>query len=158
PAVLWVAFEPEEESPIVYLRLRRAARDRRMPIWHLGQFTTPAVRRTHGTLLRVPPGGEPEALDILTDPVREALRAPGAVLLVGERAAEVPGLDAAAAGLAAATGARRAWIPRRAGERGALEAGAVPTLLPGGRLVTDSAARAEVERAWGVTLPSKPGR
>ncbi|MGB8200133.1 MAG: NADH-quinone oxidoreductase subunit G, partial [Pseudonocardiaceae bacterium] len=57
PAVFCVAFEPEEESPIVYLRLRRAARDRRMPVWHLGQFTTPAVRRTFGTLVRVRPGG-----------------------------------------------------------------------------------------------------
>jgi NADH-quinone oxidoreductase subunit G len=158
PAVLCVAFEPEEESPIVYLRLRRAARDRRMPVWHLGQFTTPAVRRTFGTLLRIPPGAEPEALNNLDGPAREALRKPGAVLLVGERAAEVPGLYTAAAQLAADTGARLAWIPRRAGERGALEAGAVPTLLPGGRLVTDSTARGEVERAWGVTLPSTPGR
>ncbi|MDQ4102626.1 MAG: NADH-quinone oxidoreductase subunit G, partial [Actinomycetota bacterium] len=73
PAVLCVAFEPEEESPIVYLRLRRAARDRHMPVWHLGQLTTPAVRRTFGTLLRVLPGGEPEALDTLDDPVRDAL-------------------------------------------------------------------------------------
>jgi NADH-quinone oxidoreductase subunit G len=158
PAVLCVAFEPEEESPIVYLRLRRAARDRRLRVWHLGQFTTPAVRRTFGTLLRVLPGGEPEALDTLEDPVREALRAPGAVLLVGERAAEVPGLYAAAVRLAADTGARLAWIPRRAGERGALEAGAAPSLLPGGRPVTDAVARAEVERAWGVSLPSRPGR
>ncbi|MGH3882448.1 MAG: molybdopterin dinucleotide binding domain-containing protein, partial [Pseudonocardiaceae bacterium] len=31
-------------------------------------------------------------------------------------------------------------------------------LLPGGRLVADPEARAEVERAWGVTLPSQPGR
>jgi NADH-quinone oxidoreductase subunit G len=60
--------------------------------------------------------------------------------------------------LAAGTGARIAWIPRRAGERGALEAGAVPTLLPGGRPVTDSVARAEVEAAWGVPVPSRPGR
>ncbi|MGH3825108.1 MAG: NADH-quinone oxidoreductase subunit G, partial [Pseudonocardiaceae bacterium] len=127
PAVLCVAFEPEEESPIVYLRLRRAARDRRLPVWHLGQFTTPAVRRTFGTLLRVPPGAEPEALDTLDSPVREALRAPNAVLLVGERAAEVPGLYSAVARLAADTGARLAWIPRRAGERGALEAGAAPS-------------------------------
>ncbi|MDQ3761187.1 MAG: NADH-quinone oxidoreductase subunit G [Actinomycetota bacterium] len=158
PAVLCVAFEPEEESPIVFLRLRRAARDRRIPVWHLGQFTTPAVRRTFGTLLRVPPGGEPEALDTLDGPARDALCAPGAVLLVGERAAEVPGLYSAVARLAANTGARMAWIPRRAGERGALEAGAVPTLLPGGRPVTDPAARAEVEHAWGVTLPSRPGQ
>jgi NADH-quinone oxidoreductase subunit G len=158
PAALCVAFEPEEESPIVYLRLRRAARDRHMPVWHLGQFTTPAVRRTFGTLLRVVPGAEPDALDTLAEPVREALGAPGAVLLVGERAAEVSGLYSAVARLAAATGARIAWIPRRAGERGALDAGAVPTLLPGGRPVTDPSARAEVERAWGVSLPSRPGR
>jgi NADH-quinone oxidoreductase subunit G len=158
PAVLCVAFEPEEESPIVYLRLRRAARDREMPVWHLGQFTTPAVRRTFGTLLRVVPGGEPDALDTLDGPARDALAAPGTVLLVGERAAEVPGLYSAAARLAASTGARLAWIPRRAGERGALEAGATPTLLPGGRPVTDPVARAEIESAWGVTLPSRPGR
>src|SRR5581483_1403036 len=158
PAVLCVAFEPEEESPIVYLRLRRAARDRGMRVWHLGQFTTPAVRRTFGTLLRALPGSEPEALDALEPEVREALSKQGAVLLVGERAAEVPGLYTAVARVAADTGARLAWVPRRAGERGALEAGAVPTLLPGGRLVTDDVARAEVERAWGVTLPSRPGR
>ena len=158
PAVLCVAFEPEEESPIVFLRLRRAARDRRMPVWHLGQFTTPAVRRTFGTLLRVLPGAEPEALDTLEGPARKALGAPGAVLLVGERAAEVPGLYSAVARLASDTGARLAWIPRRAGERGALDAGAAPTLLPGGRPVTDATARAEVERAWGVTLPNRPGR
>ncbi|MFZ0874455.1 MAG: NADH-quinone oxidoreductase subunit G, partial [Pseudonocardiaceae bacterium] len=158
PAVLCVALEPEEESPIVFLRLRRAARDRGMPVWHLGQFTTPAVRRTFGTLLRVAPGGEPDALDSLDGPARDALAEPGAVLLVGERAAEVPGLYSAVARLAASTGARLAWIPRRAGERGALEAGAAPTLLPGGRPVTDPVARAEVESAWGVTLPSRPGR
>ena len=53
------------------------------------------------------------------------------------------------------------WVPRRAGERGALDAGAAPNLLPGGRLVTDAAARAEVEAAWGLaegTLPAAPGR
>src|SRR5690606_26178151 len=37
---------------------------------------------------------------------------------------------------------------------------ALPSLLPGGRLVTDPVARAEVERHWGVpgALPSTPGR
>ncbi len=158
PAVACVAFEPEEESPIVFLRLRRAARDRQLPVFHLGQFTTPAVRKTFGTLLPAVPGAEPAALDALDGSALEALRAPGAVLLVGERAAEVPGLYSAVARLAARTGARMAWIPRRAGERGALEAGAVPTLLPGGRPVTDAVARAEIERAWGVQVPERPGR
>ncbi|EUA23413.1 hypothetical protein I553_5566 [Mycobacterium xenopi 4042] len=55
------------------------------------------------------------------------------MIMVGERLATVPGGLSAAARLADATGARLAWVPRRAGERGALEAGALPNLLPGGR-------------------------
>jgi NADH-quinone oxidoreductase subunit G len=50
-------------------------------------------------------------------------------------------------------------VPRRAGERGALEAGALPGLLPGGRPVSDDAARAQVAAAWHVDeLPSATGR
>src|SRR5207245_2098138 len=89
----------------------------------------------------------------------QALDALGAVILVGERLAEVPGALAAAATLAAATGARLAWVPRRAGERGAVEAGALPGLLPVGRWVGDPKARAEVARVWDkATLPTIPGR
>ncbi|KWX10820.1 hypothetical protein TR74_01345, partial [Carbonactinospora thermoautotrophica] len=44
-------------------------------------------------------------------------------------------------------------------ERGALEAGAVAGLLPGGRPVDDTRARAEVARVWGTAeLPVVPGR
>ena len=64
------------------------------------------------------------------------------MILVGERLASVPGALTAAAALAAATGAKLAWVPRRAGERGAVEAGALPVVLPGGRPVADGAARA----------------
>ena len=91
----------------------------------------------------------------------EALGEPGAVILVGERAAEVSGLYSAVSALSASTGATVGWIPRRAGERGALDAGAAPNLLPGGRLVTDAAARAEIEQAWRLpagTIPATPGR
>jgi NADH-quinone oxidoreductase subunit G len=71
----------------------------------------------------------------------------------------VPGGFSAAARLAEATGARLVWVPRRAGERGALDVGALPTLLPGGRPVADGAARAQVAEAWHVDeLPSAAGR
>ena len=60
----------------------------------------------------------------------------------------------AAARLAAATGARLGWVPRRAGERGALDAGALAGLLPGGRPLEDDAARAEVAAAWGIDVAS----
>ncbi|WP_016698899.1 NADH-quinone oxidoreductase subunit G [Actinoalloteichus spitiensis] len=175
PTVLCVAFEPEEEAPIVFLRLRKAARRGGTKVFHLGQWTSPAVTKTTtqlatsrplpgGGLLACAPGGEAASLEALprhAADVEEALSAPGAVILVGERAAEVPGLPSAVLRAAQRTGARVAWIPRRAGERGALAAGAVPTLLPGGRPVTDAAARAEVEQAWGLdagTLPATPGR
>jgi NADH-quinone oxidoreductase subunit G len=61
--------------------------------------------------------------------------------------------------LADSTGAKIAWIPRRAGERGAIEAGAIGNLLPGGRPVADAAARVDIAALWGTsTLPSQIGR
>jgi NADH-quinone oxidoreductase subunit G len=48
------------------------------------------------------------------------------VILVGERAAQTPGALIAVAELVAKTGAKLAWIPRRAGDRGALDAGLLP--------------------------------
>ncbi len=159
--VLCVAFEPEEESPIVFLRLRKAARQHGTRVVHLASWSSPAVHKTGGLLLPVVPGGEAVALRELGADLLEALTAPGAVVLIGERAAELPGLYSAALVLAADTGARLAWIPRRAGERGAVAAGALPTMLPGGRTVIDADARAECEQAWGLdggSLPTQPGR
>jgi NADH-quinone oxidoreductase subunit G len=70
----------------------------------------------------------------------------------------VPGALSAAGRLAAETGARLAWIPRRAGERGAIEAGALPNLLPGGRRIGTAESTMEIARAWGVgSLPADPG-
>ena len=51
-----------------------------------------------------------------------------------------------------------AWIPRRAGERGALEAGAIGNLLPGGRPISDPQARVDIQAAWSLSsLPTEPG-
>jgi len=69
----------------------------------------------------------------------------------------VPGALSAVARLAGTTGARVAWVPRRAGERGAVDAGALPTLLPGGRLLSAENDRAEVAAVWGP-VPETPGR
>jgi NADH-quinone oxidoreductase subunit G len=167
-AVLLAGFEPQDESPIVFLRLRKAARAGTLKVYSLAALAGPGLPLMSGTLLPTVPGYEADALRRLADPsglnetaaaAAQALRQPGAVILAGERLAEVPGALSAVARLAEVTGARLAWIPRRAGERGAVEAGALPTVLPGGRLVTDQAARAEVARAWGVaSLPAEPGR
>ncbi|MEU0933537.1 MULTISPECIES: NADH-quinone oxidoreductase subunit G [unclassified Embleya] len=166
PGVLLVGFEPEDESPIVFLRLRKAAR-KGLKVYGIAPFASAGLVRMKGTLLRAAPGTETEWLCALGDPAvegelpraaAELLRTPGTIVLVGERLAGVPGALAEVTALAAATGARLAWIPRRAGERGALDAGALYNLLPGGRPVGDPAARAETAAAWAVAdLPGGYG-
>ncbi len=180
PAVLLAGFEPEDESPIVFLRLRKAVRRHGLRVFSVAALASPGLAKLSGELLATVPGDEASALtalaagsspghqaagqaadqaDDLWRRAGQALGAPGAVILVGERLAEVPGAHSAAAILAVASGARLAWVPRRAGERGAVEAGALPGLLPIGRPVSDAAARAEVARTWGKgSLPGIPGR
>ncbi|NDU72547.1 NADH-quinone oxidoreductase subunit G [Actinomadura sp. DSM 109109] len=163
PVVLLAGFEPEEESPIVFLRLRKAFRKNRLKVFAAAPFATRGLAKVGGTLLPTLPGAEAETLgsligDAARSDVRALLETPGAVILAGERLATSPGALTSAVRVAQATGARLAWVPRRAGERGAIEAGALPGLLPIGRPVTDPAARAEVARAWGVAdLPAVPG-
>jgi NADH-quinone oxidoreductase subunit G len=182
PAVLLAGFEPEDESPIVFLRLRKAVRKNKQRVFSVAALASWGLRKLEGRLIATPPGDEAAALtalaagtpspkdrdgtiavlrlegDSLTEAAAE-LAAPGAIILAGERLAHVPGALAAVARLATATGARLAWVPRRAGERGAVEAGALPGMLPVGRPVSDSSARAEVAKVWGkASLPSAPGR
>jgi NADH-quinone oxidoreductase subunit G len=168
PAVLLAGFEPEDECPIVFLRLRKAVRDGKTTVYSLAALASLGLTKLSGVLLPTAPGAEAAALAALgqtdtagggaSSKAGAALRQPDAIILAGERLAEVPGALSAAAALARQTGARLAWIPRRAGERGAIEAGALPALLPGGRRVGDAAATAELARAWGVaSLPADPG-
>jgi NADH-quinone oxidoreductase subunit G len=160
PVVLLVGFEPEDESPIVFLRLRKAARKHRMPVYAIAPFASRGLQKMSGRLLKTVSGAEASALDgLATGELGDLLATPGAVIMVGERLATAPGGLSAAARLADTTGARLAWVPRRAGERGALEAGALPELLPGGRPSGDDTARSQVCTAWHVAeLPSAAGR
>jgi len=160
PAVVIVGLEPEEESPILFLRLRKQYTKRKLPIYALSPYVTRGLEKLGAKVARIIPGEEARVL-AEHDVVAEALTAPGAILLVGERLASVPGGLSAAAALAARTGAKLAWVPRRAGDRGAVDAGCLPNLLPGGRLAADAAARAELAGAWDLgagVIPSQPGR
>jgi len=169
PAVLLAGFEAEEESPVVFLRLRKAVRERGLQVFSVAPYATPGLTKVSGRLLRTVSGGEADVLHALAGgkgdlddtgrALAELLTKPGAVVLAGERLAQHPGALSAAAALAAATGATLGWVPRRAGERGAVEAGALPTLLPGGRLLTDDAAVRAVAEQWGgAQLSTRAGR
>jgi NADH-quinone oxidoreductase subunit G len=157
-AVVLVGFEPEEESPIVFLRLRKGVRTHGTRVYSVSSHTSRGLDKLGGTLLRATPAAEAEVVAAIASSAEVALDS-GGVILVGERAATSPGLLSATAALAASTGAKLAWVPRRAGERGALEAGLLPNLLPGGRPLADAAARVDVAATWGVdSLPATPGR
>jgi NADH-quinone oxidoreductase subunit G len=168
PAVLVVGLECEEESPIVFLRLRKASQAGGLAVFGVAPLRSEGLRKLGGRLLAAAPDTEAEVLtalaeldDRLDDVGRDAaqsLRKPGAIILVGERLAVSPGALTAAAQLADATGARLAWVPRRAGDRGAVEAGCLPGLLPGGRPGDDATARQEVNALWGGTGPASIGR
>jgi len=150
--VLLVGFEPEEESPIVFLRINKQFKKRALKVTSIGSKESIAVEKLSANFVCVQPGQEASA--VATQELTNK-----SVILVGERAAESAGLLSAAAALADRTGAKLAWIPRRAGERGALAAGAIGNLLPGGRPVSDAAARVDIASLWNVdSLPSEIGR
>ncbi|WP_028474790.1 NADH-quinone oxidoreductase subunit G [Nocardioides alkalitolerans] len=159
--VVLVGLEPEDEAGTIFLRLRKASR-KGTTVLSVAPYLTRGADKVRALLVPTAPGEEGAVLRGLADRAEElAGSALGDqdVVLVGERLATSPGALTAAAELAAATGARLAWVPRRAGDRGAVEAGCLPTLLPGGRPVADASARVDAAAAWGVgSLPETPGR
>ncbi len=156
--VVLAGLEPEDEAGAIFLRLRKAARHHRTRVVSIAPFASRGLRKMDGHLVATAPGDEAGALEQLVSHADYGLDATG-VILVGERLATSPGALTAAARVARTTGARLAWVPRRAGDRGAVEAGCLPNLLPGGRPVADPAARVDVAADWGVDgLPESVGR
>jgi NADH-quinone oxidoreductase subunit G len=157
-SVILVGLEPEDEAGSIFLRLRKAHQKRRTRIWSVAPFTSNGLRKMGGTLIATRPGREAEVIRGLAHHTDVELDS-ASVILVGERMATVPGALTAVASLARTSGAKLAWVPRRAGDRGAVETGCLPALLPGGRPVGDAAARVDAATAWGVVgLPDRPGR
>jgi NADH-quinone oxidoreductase subunit G len=157
-AIVLLGLEPEEEAGSLFLRLRKVHRaNAKVRIHAVAPFTSRGLGKLGATVSRCAPGDEVDVIEALAHDGELALDA-GGVILVGERLAEVPGALRAAAVLADQTGARLAWVPRRAGDRGALDAGCLGTVLPGGRPLGDAAARVDVSTVWGSEVPLTAGR
>src|SRR5664280_924220 len=122
--VLLVGFEPEDESPIVFLRLRKAVRKTRTAVFAVAPLASRGLDKLSGTLITASPGTEAQVLKLVADAgapgnvgngdiagLRAGLSAEHALILVGERLATAPGGLSGAAALASLTGARLAWIP-----------------------------------------------
>ena len=152
--VVLVGSEPEDESPILFLRLRKGVK-KGVRVHTVGPLYSLGSEKLSAHWIQAKAGSEAQVLASLHSEVVNALDSTS-IIFVGERAATSPGSLSAVAELGAKTGARIAWVPRRAGERGALEAGALAGLLPGGHPNADSTARAHVARAWNVGVEALP--
>ncbi|MEX2620271.1 MAG: NADH-quinone oxidoreductase subunit G [Egibacteraceae bacterium] len=146
--VVVAGLDPEEEVPILHLRLRKAWRRRQQRVVVVGptlgslgelawRWVRTGVGEEAGVLAHLNAGGEPAELPDLTDVEGALAAAPRVVVLAGERLAASPGALPAAARLAADNGFAFAWVPRRNNARGAVDAGLLPGLLPGGRRRAD---------------------
>ncbi len=152
--VILVSFEPEEESPIVFLRLRKAASKSNISITAIAPYLSRGLEKIDAEVVLTKPGDEAKVL-------RGLEIAKDSIIMVGERAAAITGLLSAVVEVAEKSNSKIAWIPRRAGERGSVEVGTLPNILPGGRPVSETSARSEVGAVWGVNasqIPSKPGK
>jgi NADH-quinone oxidoreductase subunit G len=165
-AILVAGLDAEQEVPILHLRIRKAARrgakvfvvhPRRTRLWDVAEHRLCRPEHQSYVLERIHDGDAPE--DSFEARVSAALEDAGedAVVLAGDRLAEHPLAADVALTVAQRFGTRFAFVPRRAGDRGALRAGVHPSLLPGGRRTDDDPERAEIEADWGP-VPSEPGR
>ena len=150
--VVLVGFEPEDESPIIFLRIRKQVRKRALEVTAITPYQSRGFKKLNAKSVLTVPGQEAAALNGLSLTNKS-------IIISGERLAESAGGLSAVAQLADKSGAKIAWVPRRAGERGAIEVGAIGNLLPGGRLVSDATARVDLAAAWGVeSLPTEIGK
>ena len=181
PLVLSLAPDVKEELPILYLRLRSAAREDGLQIVELSPTTTGLTPFAAATLLHAP--GEIAALveAIMADGPAEAaagvsadaiaeVRAhldrgrrqaapgtPSVVVLLGRAslAESADGIVEATRRLAALPGVAVLSALRRSNVHGALDLGLAPGILPG--RVGLEAGRAWYEHQWAAELPAGPG-
>jgi NADH-quinone oxidoreductase subunit G len=177
-----VSADLREELPLLFLRLRlaiirkgvrvaiahpRAVALTELSAQHLAILpgTDAALGAAVAAALGQPVAAGAEALSAsagvpagdvraLAGAMRDAERA---VVLLGPGVVGDPDVVRAWGAVAQASGARLSWMPRRAGEYGALACGAHPDLLPGWRRVDDETDRAEIASVWGAQPPGAPG-
>ena len=150
--VVLISFEPEDESPIVFLRIYKQTHKRAIKVTSIAPFASRGTQKLNAKLIKTATGNEVAAISALTGLTAKS------VVLVGERASETTGALSAVIKLVSESGAKLGWIPGRAGEKGAVAAGALPTLLPGNRPISDASARVDIATAWNAdSLPSELG-
>lgn len=155
---LLIALEPEDECGSLFLRLRKGLAAGTVKVATVAPLVTRGSEKLDASVLACRPGDEAQVVNNIAKGGKYgelwSSLSEGGVILVGERAARSAGLFDAIERLAERTGAKVQWVPRRAGDRGAVDAGLLPNLLPFGRPVGDAAAAESL--GWGE-LPFERG-
>src|SRR5688500_14082512 len=134
--ILVAGLDAEQEVPILHLRLRKAAvrgarivvlHPRRTRLWDVAEHIL-CRPGDEAWLLEKGEGRHRPEIDAVADALREAGDA--GLVIAGPRLADHPQAVDRARTLASDTGARFAYVTRRANDRGALVAGVHPWLLP----------------------------
>src|ERR1700728_3682034 len=114
PAVLLAGFEPEDESPIVFLLLRKAARRHPLQVFSIAALASNGLDKLSGILLPTVPGREAAVLDAM-----------------GATADSDDTMDGARAGAARAPRQPRPPGPRWPGPGGSARCRPAPAATPG---------------------------
>src|SRR5699024_9573170 len=94
PAVLMAGFDPEDESPTGFLRLRKGYRKRGLKDFSVASHAALGLTKAGGTLVPTVPGDEARTLNHLETEQPESAEAigrEGAIIVVGARIGDVPG-------------------------------------------------------------------
>lgn len=139
--VVLVCLDPEDEAANLFLRLRRAVRKKGLQVVSIASHRTIGTDKLNAEVVTCKPGTEAEALTQLDGLDSDT------IILVGARAAASTGTFKAVVAAADKTGARFAWVPLHAGDRGALEAGCLPTAdgIPTKAMLEAAAAAGELQ-------------
>lgn len=140
PAVVLIGLEPEDEIGSLFLRMFKSTRKGKQQVVSVTTHTTRGLEKLGARVLHAAPGTEAEVVASIASGEANADVAElisGGIILVGERAGRSAGLLSATVELAKRIGARLQWVPRRSGDRAAVEAGLLPGLLPFGRPLND---------------------
>ncbi len=119
--VVLLCLDPEDEAANIFLRLRRAVRKNGLKVLSIASHRSLGAAKLNAEIVTCRPGAEAEALSHL-----ESLDN-NSIILVGARAARSAGTLGAVVTAAQNSGARFAWVPLHAGDRGAVEAGCLPS-------------------------------
>lgn len=180
-AIVLAGPDLKEELPVLYLRMKRAALDRRIPLIECSPMRTGISKYASVSLIHRA-GETAQLLTALGEAAKGgAADRPPAGVAIGDfqRAADILAeacdsqvvvvagrtglgasdheLSASAAALADTLGGKVLPVAHRSNVFGALFAGCAPGLLPGSSLISNSGVRSACEKTWKHAIPNEEG-